>query len=95
MGAATQFQRIGVAVVAFARSGLRSHGHNAHFVAVFFTKQRLCANRPRVIWRHDPRLNRRVLPDIGVHLRLDPLQLLQRQRLAMAEIKPQPVRRVQ
>ena len=93
--AAAQFQRIGVAVRAFTGALSRAHGNHADLVAVFLTKERLSAERARIVRRHNPGLNGGVLADICVHFGLNCCELVAGQCLGVAEIKPQTVRRVQ
>ena len=95
MRAAAQFQRIGLPIRALARSGQAAHRHHAHFVAVFFPKQRLCANGAGVIGRHDAGIDGGVLADVFVHLRFNRGQFGGSHPLPMAKIKPQPIWRVQ
>ena len=53
-----------------------AHGDDAHLVAVFLAEQRARAGRNRVIDRHQPRGDRRVLQHDVVGDVLDPLDLL-------------------
>ena len=95
MGAAAQLDRIDVAAGALVRPGLAAHRHDPDLVAVFLAKQRLRAHRAGVVGRHDAGFHRRVLADDPVHLGLDLREFLGRQRLAVAEIEPQPVLGIQ
>ena len=91
MRAAAQLNAVGLAIAALAC--IRApHRHHAHFIAVFLTKERLRANRPRVIRRHYPCFHARVLPDEGIHLCLNLCQFPRTQRFGVAEIKAQPIR---
>ena len=95
MGAAAQFQRIGVAVRALARAVLHAHRDDAHFLAVFLTKERLRAQGAGIVGGHDAGVDGAVLPDEGVHFSLNLRQFRRRHAGGMAEVKAQTVRRVQ
>jgi hypothetical protein len=95
MGAAAKLQRIGLPVAALARPVQRAHRHDPHLVAVFLAEKRLRPDAARVVRRHDPGFHGRVLADEIVHLPLDLRNLLQAQRLAMAEVEAQPVGRIE
>ena len=95
MGAAAEFQRIGLLVRALARTVELAHRDHAHLVAVFLAKQRLRAKTTSIVGGHDARFHRRILADEIVHLGFDLRDFLGRHRLVMAEIEAQPVMRVQ
>ena len=95
MGAAAQLQRIGPQIGALARPFQRAHRHHTHLVAIFLAEQRLRPDAAGIVGRHDPCLDRAVLPDEVIHLGFDLLQFGRRHRLRMAEVEPQPVRRVE
>ena len=71
------------------------HGNDPHLLAVFLPKQRLGAQIAGFIWRHNPGLNGRVLPDKGIHVLFDLAQFRKAQRFGVAEIKPQPILGIQ
>ena len=64
MRAAAQLDRIFLAVGA-------AHRQHAHFVAVLLAEQRHGAGGDRLLGRHQPRVDRAVLPDALVDLVLD------------------------
>ena len=88
VGAAAQLDRIvGVAVAA--------HRQHAHLVAIFLAEQRHRARGNRLVGGHQPRRDRLVGADLGIHLGLDRVDLLARQRLGVREIEPEMVGRDQ
>ena len=95
MRAAAQLQRIGRPIGTLSAARLRAHRHDANLVAVFLAEQRLRPQGACIVRRHDPGLDRAVLAHIAVHLGLDRRKLLGRDRMIVAEVEPQPVRRVQ
>ncbi len=58
-----------------------AHRDNAHFVTIFFAKERLRAKLTCLIRRHHPRHNGRILTDISVYICLNLLDLAQFQSL--------------
>ncbi len=95
MRAAAELDRIGRAIGPLARAFERAHRHDADLVAVFLAEERLRADGTGVVWRHDARGHGAVLPDEGVHLRLDAGDLFGGKRRGVAEIEAQPVGRVE
>ena len=72
-----------------------AHRDDAHLVAVFLAEQRRAPEATRVVERHQPRGDRRVLQhDVVGHV-LDPLELVGGHRLGMREVEAQPVGRDQ
>ena len=78
MRATTKLQRIGCLIHAFARFFGLAHRNNAHLIAIFFPKQRLCADGTGIIRCHDAGGNSAILPDIRIHFGFYDLQLLRR-----------------
>ena len=68
-----------------------AHGDHPNFIAVFLTKERLSSQCARIVRRHNARLDRAVLADETIHFALDLFDLRGRERVPMAEIKPQTV----
>ena len=73
MRAATEFQRVDRPAGAFR---IAAHGHDAHFIAVFFAKQRHGALGNRRIYRHQPRVDRIILQDNVICHGLDLAELI-------------------
>ena len=95
MGAAAQFQRIGGPVGPLARPGPFAHRHHPHFVAIFFAKQRLCAQCAGIIRCHQAGFHGRILAQHYINFGLHRVDFANSQPLAMRKIKPQPVGRIQ
>ena len=95
MRTTAKLKTIGRSIRPFARSGQLAHRHNTHFIAVFFTKQRLRTHRTGIIGGHNTGLNGVILTDHRVHFVLHSTQFNGTNKLAMAEIKPQPIGCVQ
>ena len=68
-----------------------AHGDYPNFIAVFFTKERLSSQCARIVRCHNACLDRAVLADETIHFTLDLFDLRGRERVPMAEIKPQTV----
>ncbi len=89
MGAATQLDRVFLAVLA------APHRQHADLLAVLLAEQRHGAGGDRLFRRHQPRVDRAVQPDALVDFVLDLAQLFERNRLGVADVEAQPVGRHQ
>ena len=76
-------------------AGPLAHGDHAHLVAVFFAEQRARAGGPRVVERHQPRGDGRILQHDVVGDVFHALELGRGHRLGVREVEAQPVGRDQ
>ena len=81
MGAAAEFDRIGIA----------SHRQHAHFVAVFLAKQRHRACCHGIVGRHQPGRDRLVGANLGVHFGFDHGYVFGAESDRVREIEPEAV----
>ena len=84
MGAAAQFDRIGL-----IRIQVVTHGEHAHLVAILFAEQGFCTGGDGLVGRQQAGGGIGILADDGVDLDLDRCQLFRRHRLWVREVEAQ------